>query len=671
MIMGSDGSFHQVDRRRGFLRPIKVQKIEGSTSYCSNAETLTAGVGEPFSITVPAGEASPAILLDFGREVAGYLFLDLCDRSMDPMRVNGDYLSFEYGPTPDSLFFKGSIHLDGHIAPREDAEWKLADSSTLYVDDAFLSLRYLRIHLDAGSILPKKRSVTMRSIGIRETSFPAIYKGGFRCGDDLLDRIWYSAAYTVRLCIQENRHSTCYLDPSDKERKRFIESWTSHFSKYVIWDAPRRDREVWLGDLRPEALAVYSAFFCPEVIASSLHLLADQQTADGLMPGNGTYRYQFIEYSFWWIIILWELYYHTGDLSYIKEFFPTYRKLMDWIDHKLGSNAYIQINKTWMWTLPRTSLSPEAQCVLTEALQCASFIERSVGRDEEADRYLVLREGLVQKIVSDFWDEERGIFAEPIHAERETDLVAQDTGVLAVLFGLVDAKKGLRILQYLREHMWTPYGSTTTDRSYDLPESNWPHNRQIWPFMNAYEVEARFRMGDVDGALELTRRCFGNMLEKGSATFWELVNPDDGTFSIKPFAPGYHHDSMNSSCHGWSANILHILSRHLLGITPLEPGFRSVVIEPNPVPTGWIEGTVPVPDGQIHISCSIVGDKHLTIRAPEWIRLVVRMHESWALDCELTINGVQHLARKDVGSYAGYEWRSAGIQTDMTMVNQA
>ena len=60
---------------------------------------------------------------------------------------------------------------------------------------------------------------------------------------------------------------------------------------------------------------------------------------------------------------------------------------------------------------------------------------------------------------------------------------------------------------------------------------------------------------------------------------------------------GFRH----SLCHGWASGPTSWLSRHVLGITPLEPGFARVRIAPRLGSLEWAEGTYPTPHGPIQV----------------------------------------------------------------------
>lgn len=69
--------------------------------------------------------------------------------------------------------------------------------------------------------------------GVRAVSThgEAVREGAFVCEDALVNRIYDTAAYTCGLCVQTQ-----------------------------LWDGIKRDRMVWIGDLHPEAKALYCLY---------------------------------------------------------------------------------------------------------------------------------------------------------------------------------------------------------------------------------------------------------------------------------------------------------------------------------------------------------------------------------------------------------------------------
>ena len=259
-----------------------------------------------------------------------------------------------------------------------------------------------------------------------------------------------------------------------------------------------------------------------------------------------------------------------------------------------------------------------------------------------------------------FWDEEKGVYFDEVNIVGYEKLVFSDSNCYAVVFGIVEEANIKRILNYLKENMWCEYGSKTIDckiekailksrcrnlecyfgdiKNNDITEIIWPHNAQIWPFMNAYEVEANFIAGNTTEAFELIYKCWGNMVNKEPGTFWEMVEATTGDFTSKSLLIGSKYDVMNSACHGWSGWISYLMQAYILGIKPEKPGFIEFSISPNVGDLKKIKGNYPTPKGIIRVEILNNKDKfELVIEKPENMKIIYRIYEDKIGNKEIVI----------------------------------
>jgi hypothetical protein len=116
-------------------------------------------------------------------------------------------------------------------------------------------------------------------------------------------------------------------------------------------------------------------------------------------------------------------------------------------------------------------------------------------------------------------------------------------------------------------------------------------------------VEARFSVGDDEGAIELVRRTWGNMLERDpQSTFWEFAAPNGAIFS-----------GDISLAHGWSTGALPALSQYVLGVLPRSPGYRELTVAPHPGGLAWACGLVPTPHGSVKVAWSLAAGRYALV----------------------------------------------------------
>ena len=117
-------------------------------------------------------------------------------------------------------------------------------------------------------------------------------------------------------------------------------------------------------------------------------------------------------------------------------------------------------------------------------------------------------------------------------------------------------------------------------------------------------------------ALELIRRCWGGMLDKGAETFWE-------------FTPNNESDRWLLTAHAWSTGCTYLLSAYVLGIRMTKPEFNAIVFEPKPCDLVEMSGVVPTSNGLIAASYKLIdGIKHFRISIPKGIEVEYKLPEN-------------------------------------------
>lgn len=610
---------------KGYILP-KIVSTRENDGEVKNVDNILLKNNEIASISYHNSGKSPEILLDFGIKTTGYFFIELENSSFD---------SFElyYGPVKDMLTSKRVV--------------KMPSNGEFFVDDEYIACRYVKLVLKSETALPFTTFAGIRKLGLKFSAYPAVYKGSFKCEDKELNDIWTIGAYTAQICMQKNVFSSTYQN-IPKQNEEFIKKWKSTYSPYVIFDGPRRDREVWVGDLRTEGLIAYTAFGAYDVLKSSLVLFHDLQNNDGIVPGCGSTWQSFREYNLWYIVSIWENYLYGGDKQFLEYMYPSVESFLDWLIYNLTEDGLLYNEATWMWTFPREGYGAATQCILYKTLECAACIEDVMENHEMATKLRKIANVTKDTINNLYWDEEKGVYFDLIKIKGSEKVILSDLNGYVVGFGIANEERTKKVLDYMKKTMWNEYGSTTIDKKVENPELTddahlgiaavvrnmpntkqalqdlmWAHNKQIWPFIVAYEVEGRLVAGDVENAIELIHRCWGNMLNKEPGTFWEMVDAESGDFVTRPFQKYSKIDSMNSAAHGWSGWVSYIMQAYILGIKPVTPGFKTTSISPMPGNLKNLSGSVATPYGIVSIDIeSKLDELILKVKKPADIEVV-------------------------------------------------
>ena len=137
-----------------------------------------------------------------------------------------------------------------------------------------------------------------------------------------------------------------------------------------------------------------------------------------------------------------------------------------------------------------------------------------------------------------------------------------------------------------------------------------------------YLLEALFRTGYADKAIDLitakTDRSWLGMIERGATITTEAWN-----LRVKP--------NMDYN-HAWGASAINAISRFILGVQPIEPGFKRILIAPNPGSLRRVSATVPTQAGTVRIE---IDGNRLSVAAPAPSTVIWRGRKT-----ELSGNGI-------------------------------
>ena len=135
-------------------------------------------------------------------------------------------------------------------------------------------------------------------------------------------------------------------------------------------------------------------------------------------------------------------------------------------------------------------------------------------------------------------------------------------------------------------------------------------------------------------SLELIRKYWGAMLDRGATTFWEDFDLEwlDNSGRIDEFTPAgkldLHADFgaycykglRHSLCHGWACGPLPFLSERISGIRFLEPGGKKVAIQPDLGDLEYAAVSYPTRYGNIRVEIDRSGKKK--IDAPAEVEVI-------------------------------------------------
>lgn len=580
--------------RKVYPRAVGLTNLEGSviewTSFAPNR----------YNQVVLKPLRANGLLLDFSMEVGGYARLKIrCDDQFSLGVQAVESTGHIVKPVLSRL-------LSGRDPGIKDFRIKINKDCVAEVPHCG-GFRYLWVYpLSFGSVRIEKAWVEYTP-HIPESPDSTGY---FLCSDEILNRAWFAGMHTVEVCTIDPK-----LGGPDSNSRVGEGEW-------VIIDGAKRDRLIWTAGLSPAGAAQYMSVYNTDAVRDSLLSLGKLQRKDGYIPACSQTNLLtkiggslFGDYVAWWIITLYQYYLHTADRETIRELFPVVKRALSYLHSQTRGGLFRQTpfnGCEWCFSIWRQGRPSYTNIVYYWALNCASFLAYELGEDEFSTGCVSRAYRLGEAVFRELWNSQKGVF---IDTTENGKRVPQDANCLSIVSGLVsEPEEVIRILDYIRGTMWEPWGSVNVDVPYlrHISSALIPHNRKVVPFMNNFEVLARFMAQDNRNAVELIRRCWGNMVEnEPGSTFWEWVG-NGGKVDIHPV----------SLCHSWSAGVAALLSKFVLGVRPAGVGYIKFRFDPRCEGLDWVEGRLPTPYGFIEARVERKGDSYIrTFKAPKGVEL--------------------------------------------------
>ncbi|RYE48143.1 MAG: hypothetical protein EOP48_21270 [Sphingobacteriales bacterium] len=112
--------------------------------------------------------------------------------------------------------------------------------------------------------------------------------------------------------------------------------------------------------------------------------------------------------------------------------------------------------------------------------------------------------------------------------------------------------------------------------------------------------------GSYNDAFQTIDDNWGGQIRYGATTFFEVFRPSWNNILAVNDAPPNNQCGYTSIAHPWGAGVTQWISENVLGILPVEPGFRNFDILPHPgEKINKLSGEMPTPAGNIKLTLDI------------------------------------------------------------------
>ncbi len=478
-----------------------------------------------------------SVFADFGQETFGRLLLK-------DIKGNGKIL-IVYGESKEEA-------LAGKIAETWETrsiDFMSPGNDTLPVPMAF---RYVSVQPDSG--------ISIGNVSHLYEYLPVKKKGTFECSDTLLNQIFKASSRTLELNTRE-----------------------------LMTDGIKRDRWCWSGDVFIGLPLNYYHYFDEDIVRRSLIALRGH---DPVIHHINTIP----EYTFYWFINIYNHFLYTADTSFIYANFDNMKSMMDYCLEKTNDDGFFDVdwNVDWVfidWSKirPGYGIISLEQVLFWKSLTSMAEMANIIDEKEEAAIYDSLAFRLKPQIKETLWNDSlNGFVYHVVDTVKEKDkielspynpsLVTRYANYYALLMDMLDEREK----SLVKKHVLL---------NDSIPEVKAPFHRY-------FEWSALCEMNEHEYAVNKMREYCKGMLELGATTFWEdftssLVGVNHYKWSGRPYG--------KSLCHLWGAGPILIIGKYIAGIRPLEPGYKSYLIEPNLSGLDWFDASVPVKHGFVKV----------------------------------------------------------------------
>ncbi len=532
----------------------KIVKTEGKVT---NAEALLQekrlqiGLKEVNTVTVK-GKAS--IILDFGKELSGgaRLLVSGISGKKDVRLRFGESV----GEVCADLGQKNATN--DHAV--RDMTVRLTDLSDMTFGQT--GFRFLRV-----DTLHRTTRLHLKTVVAAVDTHTRPEDGSFVCDDESVNKIWNTAAYTLRLCMQNG----------------------------YIWDGVKRDRLVWIGDLYPEMRAAFSLYRDVPEVLRSLDFAWEETPLPDWMAGMPTY-------SVWWLWILSETYLRDGEKEKYRKYIPYVHDLLGQIGKYIKKNGAVDFGSNfidWPSNYERGGeLAKKHDCLAGVAYLTKLSLEKTRVFLLEYNEPTDLCDKLLHRLS---------------HGSFTVEKYKQVAG-LGVLSGDRSENNKAVLLKNGAHGLSTfmAYFILSAVAAYGEYETALNMMKEYYGGMLSVGATTFWEDFDIDWLQNAGR------LDELPVSGKKDIHGDNGAFCYV----GYRH----SLCHGWSSGVIPYLVETVAGVRFIGTGMKKAEITPHLSGLKFIKLTVPTVHGNMTITHNLLenGKVQTQVNAPSCIEVIVK-----------------------------------------------
>jgi len=432
-----------------------------------------------------------------------------------------------------------------------------------------------------------KNDIRIETFELLNASYPAEWKGSFKCSDNLLNNIWQLCASTQAVNMED-----AYVDCPGRERGMYgRDTIIQYFNNLAVFgDQKLMNRCLELYGQSPDATGKFRAVY-PN---TGNYTIADF----ALNMSEGYYAY----------------YENTGDTERIKKDWTALQNNIKWFHNLADEREDLLLDAEWnkkkgidahyggfhgdLETVAGhqsiTGIHCVFSCTYLISMDCMRKMALALGKKEEAS-ILENRISKLKKSISEkFFDSRKQAFADNLEMNTHS-IHANLFAVRAGVTNQVQYEAVQKHVSNVLPHLFV--------NGYDEKDGVY-----FSPNFAFYIFDGLYKSGLYSLAEHLMKEGWGWFLMMGYTTTPEY----------------FRKSAFESTCHAWSASPVYYLSKNILGIEfPEAPNMDIVKINIKAGSISFAEGKYPHSKGVIEVKWHKEGEKIVfdKLKAPEGVQI--------------------------------------------------
>lgn len=493
-------------KRRQPVRIVELVKDESKLRGCGTMESQK----NLEKLSSYGLKREDAVILDFGEHCVGYFETDI--HSVGSPMDAPLYLRLRFAEVPAELSGESSEY-SGWLS----RSW--IQEEFVHIDELPVRLKLPRrysfryVELKVLDTSPKWSAVFSHPLVVTETSAEEKEEQYPQTDDGDLLKICQVSIKTLSECMQD-----------------------------VFEDGPKRDRRLWLGDLRLQALANYATYDNTKLVKRCMYLFAAMTTEEGKIPANvfvkpanlpdDTFLF---DYSLFFISVLSDYIKVHPETEVLEDLYVTAKRQMDLALEQVSEQGELILTEDYPvfvdWS-NEFNKDTAGQAIMIYTLRQFLHLAEIMEEPEE-EKYKKALKRMKEYAVARLYDKKCRLFVSG--PEQEYNIASQ---VWMVLAHVLSPQENKLVMERTVEELFPVKGIAT-------------------PYMYHHITEALFEAGLKEKGIELMKNYWGKMLQLGADTYWEAFDPWQPDYSP------YGNPIVSSYCHAWSCTPVYLIHKYL------------------------------------------------------------------------------------------------------------